>query len=240
MPLNFAKGRDLSPAPQTRPDGTTTTPTSATNTQQGALNVLATSSALQNPNLATGQQSTSVLGSYTYDSGFFPGIPTEQSQLTSQIAAAAQKRFADEQTAIEDTFKQRSETITKSVNQWITVKASINNAKASVTQAETSMKKVTDALLSLRGVVSNAAKDAKFNTKSFNANLATINGEADRLGKSLNLVGSINRVDFTRNEVEYRNNLTTGVSTLNGTYIGNDFRIEATDGSVWQPNLRAG
>src|SRR5205085_12447566 len=89
------------------------------NGQQTAVNVLSTSSALANPNLGTGQQGTSVLGAYTFDSGFFPSAPTEQSQLLTQIAQAAQQRFADQQNAIQDTFKQRSATITATVNQWI-------------------------------------------------------------------------------------------------------------------------
>jgi hypothetical protein len=251
FPLNFAQGLSLSTTPQTQSqssdqsqNGTNSTTNSTTqqqgNGQQTAVNVLSTSSALANPNLATGQSSSSVLGAYTYDSGFFPSAPTQQSQLLTQIAQAAQQRFTDEQNAIQGVFQQKSDAITAQVNQWISVKASVNNAQASVTQAQKSIGTVTSALLDMRGVISNAAQDPKFNSKSFNASLTSINQQADRLGPSLNLVGSISRVDYARNTVEYRNNLGTGVSTLNGTYIGSDYRITMADGSVWVPDLNAG
>jgi len=191
-----------------------------------------------NLNLGLGQ-SSSVLGAYTNDGSLFPTLASEQSQLMSRIAEATAQRFSEAQTQIENAYQQKNDTITALTTKWISVKASINNANASVTQANKSIDAVSAALLGMRGVISNAEKDAPFNAKSFNTKLSTINNEADRLGQALNLVGSINRVDYTRNTVEYRNNLGTGVTTLQGGYIGTDYRVRSNDGTVWVPDNRA-
>jgi len=242
FPLNFAGGLSLSnPAPtatgNTNPDGSpvTSTPTETPN----STSLLQAFTTIANPNLASGQNSGSVLGAYTYDSSFFGSLPTEQSQLLTQIASHAKQQFTDLQSAIQSTYQQKADTITAVTNQWITVKASVNNAQASVTQAGKSIDAVNSALLDMRGLISNSAQDAKYNAQQFDSSLAAINQQADRLGRSLNLVGSINRNDFTPNQVQYRNNLGTGVSTLNGGYIGSDYRIMASDGTVWIPDLNA-
>jgi hypothetical protein len=237
IPLNFAANRlaSLQPTPQ---EGTTgaAQPTSAGDN----TSLLAAFSRLSNPNLAAGQTASSVLGATVNNSSLFPEIASEQSQLLQQIAATAQKRFSDAQTQIADAYQQKADTITAQTNQWITVKASINNANASVTQAKKSLSNVNAMLLALRGVISNAEQDAKFNAQSFNTKLSSINLDADRLGRALNLVGSINRVDYSRNTVEYRNDLGTGVTKLQGGYIGSDYRIMAGDGTVWVPDLPSG
>ncbi len=50
-------------------------------------------------------------------------------------------------------------------------------------------------------------------------------------------MGNINRQDGTYNTIEYRNSITLDSTTLTGTYIGSDFRIEGNDGKVWIPDL---
>jgi hypothetical protein len=235
IPLDFTTNRLASLTPA-RQDGTT----GAVAGGSSAVSVLSSYNNLANPNLASGQSSSSVLGAFTYNSSLFPEMPTQQSQLVQQITTTATQRFTDEQTQIQDTYQQKADSITALTDQWIKVKASVYNAQASVDQGNKSIDNVNQTLLTLRGVISNAEQDPAFNAKSFNTDLNSINSEADRLGQALNLVGSINRVDYTRNTVEYRNDLSTGTSTLQGGYIGSDYRIMASDGTVWVPDLTAG
>ena len=51
------------------------------------------------------------------------------------------------------------------------------------------------------------------------------------------MVGNINPIDYSPNQIEYRNDLGIGSTTLTGTYIGTNFRIFADDGTVWEPEL---
>ncbi|TAL01989.1 MAG: hypothetical protein EPO08_08360, partial [Rhodospirillaceae bacterium] len=251
FPLDFSAGLSAAqqrPATNTGSGANTNsntsngTPNSATGTTQQPVNsssILADLASIQNPNLASGQSSGSVLGAYTNDSSLFAAPQTQQSQLLTQIANTAKKRFGDAQTQISATYKQASDNITAVVNQWISVKASINNAMAGVTQGQTSITNANNTLLDMRGIVSNAAQAPVSNAKAFDSDLASINQQADRLGPALNLVGSINPVDWTPNQVQYRNNLGTGVTTLNGGYIGSTYRIMASDGTVWVPDTQA-
>jgi len=118
FPLNFAGGLSLSnPAPtatgNTNPDGSpvTSTPTETPN----STSLLQAFTTIANPNLASGQNSGSVLGAYTYDSSFFGSLPTEQSQLLTQIASHAKQQFTDLQSAIQSTYQQKADTITAEV-----------------------------------------------------------------------------------------------------------------------------
>jgi hypothetical protein len=157
-------------------------------------------------------------------------------RIQNQTAA----RFAEKKATIDDTFKQRQATVEAESNRWITVKADIFNAKAAVDSSKDAIKAISNLLLEMRTPVSlagTAGEDLKAQVEIFNNKLLSINGEADRMSRSFNLIGSINRVDYTPNKVEYRNDLGVGKSTLQGGYAGSDYRIEASDGTVWIPDL---
>ncbi|NDH64546.1 MAG: hypothetical protein EBY18_23535, partial [Alphaproteobacteria bacterium] len=147
---------------------------------------------------------------------------------------------AEKKATIDDSYKQKQATVEAESNRWITVKADIFNAKAAVDSSKDSMNAISNLLLEMRTPVSlagTAGEDRKAQVEIFNNKLLSINGEADRMGRAFNLIGSINRVDYTPNKIEYRNDLGVGKTTLTGGYAGSDYRIEATDGSVWIPDL---
>ena len=50
-------------------------------------------------------------------------------------------------------------------------------------------------------------------------------------------MGSVNPNDYSPNQIQYRNDLATGVTTLTGTNLGNDFRIVGNDGTTWTANV---
>jgi hypothetical protein len=182
----------------------------------------------------------SVLGAYTNQTSLFPEFASEQAQTAQRIENETAKRFAAKKVAIDDTYKQRQTAIDAESNRWISVKADIYNAKAGIDTNKESLKTIADTLLDLRGTVDLAGQtgeDEKFRAQQFDAKLMGINGEADRVGRAFNLIGSINRTDFSPNQVEYRNDLGVGKTTLTGGYAGSDYRIEASDGTVWVPDL---
>ena len=182
----------------------------------------------------------SVLGAYTGNTSLFPTYASEQDQMIQKIQSQTAARFAEKKATIDDSYKQKQATVEAESNRWITVKADIFNAKAAVDSSKDSMNAISNLLLEMRTPVSlagTAGEDRKAQVEIFNNKLLSINGEADRMGRAFNLIGSINRVDYTPNKIEYRNDLGVGKTTLTGGYAGSDYRIEATDGSVWIPDL---
>ena len=182
----------------------------------------------------------SVLSAYTGNTSLFPTYASEQDQMIQKIQSQTAARFAEKKATIDDSYKQKQATVEAESNRWITVKADIFNAKAAVDSSKDSIKSIANLLLEMRTPVSlagTAGEDRKAQAEIFNNKLLSINGEADRMGRAFNLIGSINRVDYTPNNIEYRNDLGVGKTTLTGGYAGSDYRIEATDGSVWIPDL---
>lgn len=166
------------------------------------------------------------------------GSPT--SSLILQIKTLANQRLVDAQQAINDVAEQKRAAIKVLDDRWISVKAQINLAQTGVSNGRDAIKKISDTVLQLRIHAANAGEpkaDLKYLREQFDIQANKVNIFADSGAAAFNLVGNINRLDFTPNSIEYRNNLGAGVSNLRGTYAGSDFRIEADDGTVWVPEL---
>ena len=188
-----------------------------------------------------GSAASSILGaSEDGANALFGNLTSTQNSLFQQIKTNASKRLAEAQAAVNAQATDRNNAINAQNERWITVKAQINNAQIAVSNGQDSINSVSNTLLLMRGSVAGAA-DPKENKQlyldQFNGQVTSINNEAESAGPAFNLVGNINRQDGTFNTVEYRNNLNLDSTTLTGTYIGSDFRIEANDGTTWIPDL---
>jgi hypothetical protein len=172
----------------------------------------------------------------------FPAAPSAQSLLLDQVRSRAAERFQDEKQVIDSSAKSQTDAIDAESERFITVKSQINNAKIAVDSGKEAVKSIRDKLLELRTTVAlagEAGEDQDLRAAEFDAKVGVINGEADSGGRAFNLVGYINRIDYTPNSVEYRNSLSGSATTLNGTYIGADWRIVEPSGKVWVPDLEA-
>lgn len=182
----------------------------------------------------------SVLGAYSGNTSLFPELASQQSQIAERIRTQTALRFAEKKTVIDDQLKQRQEFINAESDRWVSVKAGIFNAQAAADTGRDAINAIQTLLLAIRTPVSlagEAGEDQELRATEFDTKLMAINGEADRMGPAFNLVGSINRVDYTPNKIEYRSDLGTGTTVLHGGYAGSDYRIEASDGTVWVPEL---
>jgi hypothetical protein len=184
---------------------------------------------------------TSILGaSENGAAALFGSLGSTQSSLFSQIKTNAEKRLQEALANVNQQAQERNTIIDVQNERWISVKAQINNAQISVSNGKDSIQKVADTLLLMRGSI-NGAGDPKENKQlyvdQFNAQVTSINNEADASGPAFNLVGAINRQDGTPNKIEYRKDINLNSTTLTGTYIGSDFRIEGDDGTTWIPDL---
>ena len=182
----------------------------------------------------------SVLGASLGDDGssLFGSMPSQNSAIYNQIVQTAVQRFSDMKKVIDDSAAQHNAIIDAQNEAWISVKAQINNVQASVSSGQDSIKKVADDLLNARAAVDMAGtkgEDVKYHAGAFDDLINAISNEADS-GGTTSLVGNINRIDYTRNQIEYRNSPTLATSTVTGTYVATDYRIKADDGSVWVPD----
>ncbi|MGE4064729.1 MAG: hypothetical protein AB7E79_15305 [Rhodospirillaceae bacterium] len=186
-----------------------------------------------------GSAGASVLGAFNSDgtSALLGDISSTTTSLINQMKATANQRLVDQQTAIEEVATQKREAINVQNERWIAVKAQVNNAQIAVDNGRDSIAKINETLLLMRGSVAGTEEDLDFYKDLFNTQVTQINNEADSGGKAFNLIGSINRLDYTPNQIEYRNDLGVGFTQLTGTYAGSDWRIEANDGTVWIPDL---
>lgn len=187
----------------------------------------------------SGSAGASVLGAFNSDgtSALLGDISGTTSSLINQMKATANQRLVDQQAAINDLAAQKRDFINVQNDRWISVKAQVNNAEIAVQNGRESIDTISQTLLLMRGSVAGTQEDMAFYKDLFDSQVTSINNEADSGGKAFNLVGGIDRTDFTPNKIEYRTDLGVGLTQLNGTYVGSDFRIEANDGTVWIPDL---
>ena len=170
----------------------------------------------------------------------FGSLPSNTNILLDNIRANTAERFQTERKAIEDSAKARTDAIDAESDRVITVKAQVNNAKIAVESGQESIDKIRNTFLELRTPVAlsgQQGEDRKLKVEEFDAKVNSINNEADTGGPAFNLVGNINRIDFTPNTIEYRSDLGSANTKLTGTYAGSDYRIRAADGSYWIPEL---
>ena len=228
--------------------GTGSSPTLAEQQQASATDILvnnarfATSGA--RGSLASGGSGTAVtvLGSQFNDDGIslFGSLPSQNSTIMNKIIQTAMERFQVLQQQIDDQAAQRTAAIEAQDEAWIRVKAGINNANAAVTNGQDGIEEVRNLLLTIRGSISLAAtsgEDIKLRAGQFDDTFNAINNYAEVGGAGSNIVGNINRVDFTPNQIQYSSDIHAAQSFLTGTYIATDYRIRANDGTVWIPEL---
>jgi hypothetical protein len=170
----------------------------------------------------------------------FGNLGSANDVLFQRIKTNANQRLVQAQKQINDIAKQRLDAINVLNERWISVKAQINLAQAYVSTGQDTVKKISDTVLQLR-ISAASAGEPNANVKKwredYDMQVNKLNIFADSGTSASNLVGSINRIDYAPNKVEYRNDLGAGVTFLRGTYAGSDFRIEANDGTVWVPDL---
>ena len=207
-----------------------------------SLPVSTTGSAL----LGTGSSGTNtaaaVLDGGDDASSLFGNISSTQSTLFQQVQVNANAQLAEKLQQVDDVAQQKLSALNLESDRWVSVKAQINNAKIYVSNGQDAADKVNQLLLDMRSSVANTAQqgeDPKFWRDQFNSQVNSINLQAESGAPATNLVGNLNPIDQSPNQIEYRSDLGTGSTTLTGTYIGTDFRIKANDGTVWVPDTQA-
>lgn len=170
----------------------------------------------------------------------FGTLPSQTNILLDNIRANTAERFAQEKKVIDDSTAARTEAIDNQNERYISVLAQINNAKIAVENGQDSADSIRNTLLDLRTTIAlsgTQGEDTELRATEFDTKVNSINDEANSTGPLFNLIGQINRVDFTPNSIEYRNDLGAGQTVLTGTHLGSDYRIKANDGSYWIPDL---
>ncbi|MBX7199521.1 MAG: hypothetical protein K1X51_09100 [Rhodospirillaceae bacterium] len=217
-------------------------------TSQPATNALTgqtpsvTGSALLGTNSSTNPSATILNGSSGDGSDIFGTLSSTQSTLFQQIQANANARLNTQLQQIGDAADGKIKGLNVEADRWVSVKAQINNAQIYVENGQEAANQVSQILLNMRTSIASSAEqgqDPKYWNDQFNQQVNSINLQAESGSQATNLVGSLNPVDLSPNQIEYRSNVGIGSTTLTGTYIGTDFRITANDGTVWVPDTQS-
>ncbi len=192
--------------------------------------------------LGTGAAVSVLSGSGDDPGALFGNIAGTQSTLFKQVQANANARLAEQLKQINDVAAQKKQALNLEMDRWVTVKAQINNAEIYVSNGQDAADEVNQLLLDMRSSIAQTAQkgeDPKFWREKFDAQVNSINLQAESGTAASNLVGNLNPVDLSPNQIEYRSDLGSGSTTLTGTYIGTNFRITGNDGTVWVPDTQA-
>lgn len=185
----------------------------------------------------------SVLSGGGDDSGaLFGNISGTQTTLFKQVQANANARLAEQLQQINDAASTKKQALNLEMDRWVSVKAQINNAEIYVSNGQDAADEVNKLLLDMRSSIANTAQkgeDPKFWRETFDGQVNSINLQAESGSPATNLVGNLNPQDLSPNQIEYRNDLGAGSTTLTGTYIGTNFRITGNDGTVWVPDTQS-
>ncbi|SDG77189.1 hypothetical protein [Roseospirillum parvum] len=164
----------------------------------------------------------------------------QQTSMADVLLSMASSRVASElkaeQTDIERRYGSKDDAINAESDRWVTVKAQVNNAGIAVDNGFDAIKEARNLLIGMRNDLADMADDPEFHRDRFNTKLNQLNGAMDMYSKEFNLLGNVQQTDWTPNQIEYRNDLGIGTTTLTGTYAGSDFYITDDSGGQWVPD----
>jgi hypothetical protein len=180
-----------------------------------------------------------ILGAFQGDVSPFPGFPSKQDQLIAQVSDLAKRKIAGEQKRINQTATDETKSVDRDNDRYISIRAQIYRAQAIVDVGRSNVESIKSTILAMRGTVARAG-EAKAVIKDlrveFDAKMMTINQSTSGSIPGASLIGSIDKLNYTPDSVEYSTG-GLGVTALRGTYAGGGYRIEADDGTTWVPDL---
>ncbi|MBK1666390.1 hypothetical protein CKO38_18360 [Rhodospirillum rubrum] len=157
--------------------------------------------------------------------------------MQSRAAEAIQKK----QTALNETFQAKSDSIDKASDRLIKTSSGIKTAEIAVENSMESLDTITEKLSAMRaalGELERSDYQSDYWRKQYDESLRDLNVAADLYSPSYNLVGKVrDRATWAPNEISYNSGIGSSQATLRGAYAGADFRIEMADGAVWVPDL---
>jgi hypothetical protein len=182
----------------------------------------------------------SVLSAFTDAKGLFPEPQSAQDFLLQQISAVAQKRISDQQKTIDQTATDQAARVRSEGDKFVTVRSHIYSAQAAVDVGKKNVGTIKSMLLGLRTTISKAAArtpDTKATRTEFNSKIMLINQLTTSARPGTSLIGSLDKLNYMPDRIEYLNDGRLGITTLQGVYSGGGYRIEADDGTLWVPDL---
>ncbi|ABC21353.1 hypothetical protein [Rhodospirillum rubrum] len=157
--------------------------------------------------------------------------------MQSRAAQAIQKK----QTALNETFQAKSNSIDKASDRLIKTSSGIKTAEIAVDNSRESLDTITEKLSAMRAALGELERSdykSDYWRNQYDENLRSLNVAADLYSPAYNLVGKVrDRATWAPNEISYNSGIGSSQATLRGAYVGSDFRIEMADGTVWVPDL---
>lgn len=161
-------------------------------------------------------------------------------QIENQIVQQVADRFTKQTNRIEQESQARIDTINKQSDALIKVKAEIGNVRLAMDNGLEGVESIRDQLRIMKETlveIENAEEFSDYHRNKFDEAFGELNNSANLYGKNFNPIGAVDRRTFEPNEFTYFYSTTGATQTLQGSFLGSDYRIEADDGTVYLPNL---
>ncbi|MGE4529366.1 MAG: hypothetical protein AB7D00_13450 [Rhodospirillaceae bacterium] len=161
-----------------------------------------------------------------------------QQVVYSQIVENKQTELEKESAKVQEKYDAKGVYLEAQANQWAKVKASISNADLAVENGQEGVDQIKDILMQMRILVGNYAESESPDLlkEQYDAYVDQINNIADTYSKAYNPIGNVVSTDWTPNTITFQTNLAGNETSLTGTYVGSDYYITDSDGTVWVPD----
>lgn len=158
---------------------------------------------------------------------------------TDSMLERATQEYQKKLDALNESFGQTSATIDKETDRYITLSSNIKNAELAIDNGLEGIEKIESLILDMRAALGDLqSTGSDYYREAYDEALRKINNQADMYSASFNPIGRVaDRETWEANDITYNPDFGPTEITLNGTYVGADFRIEDENGTTWIPDL---
>ncbi|MCF8480236.1 MAG: hypothetical protein K9H25_07390 [Rhodospirillum sp.] len=162
----------------------------------------------------------------------------QQVALDSMVERAA-SALEKKQTKLSETYQTKSDAINRESDKLVKLTSNIKNAEVAVENGIEGIDEIESLIAKMRSALGDIEKsDSDYSREQYDEFLRQLNSVADRYSSAFNPIGRVtDRSTWSPNDITYNKDFTGSDTTLTGTYVGADFRIEDTDGTTWIPDL---
>ncbi|WP_413207541.1 hypothetical protein [Rhodospirillum sp. A1_3_36] len=162
----------------------------------------------------------------------------QQVALDNMIQRAA-NALQKKQEKLTATYEKKNDAITKESDRLVKLSSNIKSAQVAIQNGTEGIEEVQGYLDDMRSALGEIERtNSDYYRDQYDEALRKLNSAVDSYSPAYNPIGRVqDRSTWTPNDITYNASFSGSTTTLNGVYIGADFRIEDESGTTWIPDL---
>jgi predicted nucleic acid-binding Zn-ribbon protein len=160
---------------------------------------------------------------------------TIQDNMLSRAATDLQTK----QAKLTASYEAKSDAISRQSDRLINLTSNVKNAEVAIDNGLEGIEEIETLLNNMKAALGEIERsDSEYYRDQYDDYLRQINSVADRYSSAFNPIGRVtDRLTWEPNDIVYNKDYASTQTTLPGTYVGADFRIEDVNGTMWIPDL---